>query len=131
MTCYSVAPRCRFRIDVVTLDAAWSGEFFAPERDRVPDPNPRLAREVTWRRMSSMETDGPSIWGSWSPKTSQRILGFRRVRFRLRVALLALHTVDIFILSLLSIGRLSHRCTCRTWTRHSSSPASCRARRGP
>ena len=72
---YSVAPRRLGRLGF----ARWIGPEAltseVPERERVPCPNPRLAKDETSFRMVSIGVEASSIFGFDKPNSSQRILG--------------------------------------------------------
>lgn len=100
-----MAPRRRFLVDELEFAVSCACGRLASERDLVPGPSPRLAIEVAWRRISSIDDAGLSRSGSWSPKMAQGILVFMTVRFPLRDDLLLPQAVDIFIGAFLSFSR--------------------------
>ena len=58
---YSVAPRRRVGLAAGVLGADLGRLSLLTERNRVSCPNPLLAREVTWRRISSIDREDSSL----------------------------------------------------------------------
>ncbi len=80
----------------------------APERERVPCPNPRLAKEETSLRMVSIGVEASSMFGFDNPNNSQRIFGLYDGRTLFLPGLPPLHPPEIFMCdSLLSFRRLA------------------------
>ena len=94
---YSVAPRRLARLGL----ARWIGPEGLPsealERERVPCPNPRLAKEETSFRMVSIGVEVSSMFGFDNPNNSQRIFGLYDGRTLFLPGLPPLHPPEIFI----------------------------------
>ena len=67
------------------------------ERERVPCPNPRLAKEETSLRMVSIGVEVSSMFGFDNPNNSQRIFGLYDGRTLFLPGLPPLHPPEIFI----------------------------------
>jgi hypothetical protein len=94
---YSVAPRRLVRLGL----AGWIGPealpLETPERERVPCPNPRLAKEETSLRMVSIGVEASSIFGFDNPNNSHRIFGLYDGRTLFLPCLPPLHPPEIFM----------------------------------